>query len=230
MKISLEKFIEKTKGTKVDIPWATKPSSLKGQCVSLVQTYIKECLEQPAKARGHAYEWKKTYVNEGLGKIVSTLQKGDIIVWSTAYGNGKGHIAIYVKDDVVYEQNKSTHDDRCAGYGKLEGTYTILRPNTTLIEDNQTEEYKTGNYITLEPMNLRSGAGIKYAIKKVKNMSASGRKHATSTNLNANAEYKKNTEFTAQKIIPLGNEIWALCPSGYICLKGSSGKIYCKKK
>ena len=79
-------------------------------------------------------------------------------------------------------------------------------------------------------MNLRSGAGIKYAIKKVKNMSASGRKHATSTNLNANAEYKKNTEFTAQKIIPLGNEIWAKSPSGYICLKGASGKVYCKKK
>lgn len=238
MKISLEKFIDNTKGTKVDIPWATKPSNLKGECVSLIQAYIAECLEQPAKARGHAYEWKYSYVNEGLGKIVSTPQKGDIIVWGTAYGNGKGHIAIYVDNNIVYEQNRYTHDNRCAGYGKLDGKYTILRPNATLIEDETDQrrpedtilEYAKGNYITLEEMNLRNGAGYKYAIKKVKDMSANGKKHATSTNPNANAVYKKSTEFTAQEIIKNGNEYWAKTPSGYICLKGASGKVYCKKK
>ena len=79
-------------------------------------------------------------------------------------------------------------------------------------------------------MNIRSGTGINYAIKKVKDMSPNGKKHATSTNPNSNATYKKGTEFTAREIIKNGNEYWALTPSGYICLKGSSGKVYCKKK
>lgn len=230
MKISLEKFIEKTKGTKVDVPWASKPSNLKGECVSLIQAYIKECLEQLAKARGHAKDWKNTYVNEGLGKIVSIPQRGDIIVWGKERGNGKGHIAIYVNQNTVYEQNITAHDNRCAGYGELVSGYTILRPNVALIEDEGTEEYTTGNYVTLEDMNIRNGAGYKYPIKKVKDMSSNGRKHATSMNLNENACYKKETEFTAQEIIKSGNEYWAKSPSGYICLKGASGKVYCKKK
>lgn len=96
--------------------------------------------------------------------------------------------------------------------------------------EENTTEYTKGNYITLEDMNLRSGAGYKYPIKKVKDMSANGRKHATSTNLNSNAAYKKGTEFTAQEIIVNNKEVWAKSPSGYICIKGASGKIYCKKK
>ena len=41
-KISLKEFIDKTKGTKVDVPWGN--GKLKGQCVSLVQQYIHQCL------------------------------------------------------------------------------------------------------------------------------------------------------------------------------------------
>ncbi len=102
--------------------------------------------------------------------------------------------------------------------------------NDKEFEASKQEEYTKGNYITLEAMNIRSGAGVNYPIKKVKDMSVNGRKHATSTDLNANAAYKKNTEFTAQEIIKNGNEVWAKSPSGYICLKGASGKVYCKKK
>lgn len=230
-KISLEKFIENTHGKKIDVPWATKPSKLKGQCVSLVQAYIKECLEQPAKARGHAKDWKTTYVNEGLGYIVNAPQKGDILVWGTTR-HPLGHVAIYLDNNTVYEQNVGSHDNRCAGYGRLVPNYTILRPNATLIEDEPvvSEEYTKGNYITLDEMNIRTGAGANFAIKKVSEMSENGRKHATSTNLNSNAEYKKGTEFTAQEIIKNENEYWAKSPSGYICIKGASGKIYCKKK
>ena len=92
------------------------------------------------------------------------------------------------------------------------------------------EEYTKGNYITLEAMNIRIGNDIKMPIKKVKDISENGKKHVVNTNPNANAVYKKGTEFTAQKIIKNGNEYWALTPSGFICLKGSSGKVYCKKK
>jgi len=66
-RISLEKFIEKTKGKKLALPWNSKKQV--GQCVSLIQHYIKDCLEQPAKARGNAKDWITSYVKEGLGKI-----------------------------------------------------------------------------------------------------------------------------------------------------------------
>ena len=108
--------------------------------------------------------------------------------------------------------------------------YDYLFNNKEFETSIKQEEYTTGNYVTLEAMNIRSGAGVNYPIKKVKDMSVNGRKHATSTDLNANAAYKKNTEFTAQEIIKNGNEVWAKSPSGYICLKGASGKVYCKKK
>lgn len=82
----------------------------------------------------------------------------------------------------------------------------------------------------LEKINIRTDTGINYAIKKVSKMSENGKKHATSANPNENTEYKKGTEFTAQEIIKSGNEYWAKSPSGYICIKGSSGKVYCEKK
>lgn len=136
-KISLEKFIEKTKGKKIDVPWVSSPSKLKGQCVSLIQCYIQDCLEQPAKARGNAKTWRTSYVNEGLGTIVTNPQKGDILVYGEDQGGGLGHLAIYVDSNTMYDQNNSTHDNLCAGYSRILPNYTILRPNSNLIEDVQ---------------------------------------------------------------------------------------------
>lgn len=141
-KISLEKFIEKTKGTRVDVPWVNKPSNLKGQCVSLIQTYIQDCLEQPAKARGHAKTWRTSYVNEGLGTIVTEPRKGDLLVYDERQGGGYGHIAIYLDKNRMYDQNNSTHDNGCAGYSTIFKNYVILRPNASLIEDVIAEEPK----------------------------------------------------------------------------------------
>lgn len=133
-KISLEKFIEKTKGKQIDVPWVNKPSRLKGHCVSLIQCYIQDCLEQPARARGNAKRWKETYVNEGLGTIVTTPKKGDILVF-LEQGGGYGHLAIYIDSNTMYDQNNATHDYCCAGYAKILPNYVILRPNSDLVED-----------------------------------------------------------------------------------------------
>lgn len=88
--------------------------------------------------------------------------------------------------------------------------------------------YKKGEYKTTTEVNVRAGAGTKYRIKKVKELSADGRKHATSKNPNAYATYKSGTEFTAQKIIKEGNNYWAMTPSGYVCIQYGNDK-YCKK-
>ena len=136
MRISLEKFISNTNGRKIGNPWN---GSYPGQCVSMIQNYIKDCLGQPAKARGNAKDWKTTYVNEGLGMIVSTPRKGDIIVYGASKGNGYGHIAIYINNTTMYDQNNySRQNAQACGYSKLDHTNDMcyLRPNVNLIEDN----------------------------------------------------------------------------------------------
>lgn len=162
MKISLEKFVESTKGTKVSVPWNEQ---LTGQCVSLVQQYIGQCLEQPMKARGNAKDWIQSYVAEGLGTIVSEPRKGDILVYGSSMGGGYGHIAIYISENKMYDQNNLTHDNLCAGYSKIFNGYTILRPNVELVEDVQTIiEQPNNTYLNLSkdtdswsvyPMNVK---------------------------------------------------------------------------
>lgn len=140
-KISLEKFIENTKGTQVDVPWVTEPSKLKGQCVSLIQQYISQCLEQPAKARGNAKDWIQSYVNEGLGTAVSDQKTGDLIVFPNEAG-GYGHIAIYV-DGKLYDQNNLRHDNGLAGYGDIfSWDFVTLRPNAELIVSEPKSDVK----------------------------------------------------------------------------------------
>lgn len=133
-KISLEQFVNETKGTAVDVPWGTN-TKLKGQCVSLVQSYIERCLEQPAKARGNAKDWINTYVAEGLGVITDSPRKGDLLVFPNE-ANGYGHIAIYVNEEALYDQNNYRHDNGLAGYGTIfSNDFVALRPNAELIED-----------------------------------------------------------------------------------------------
>ena len=92
-----------------------------------------------------------------------------------------------------------------------------------------TPSYKTGDYITLDIMKVRTGAGLNNRQKYVRELTADGRKNATTTNLSAYACYKKGTVFTALQIIKNGNDYWAKTPSGYICI--AQGKTaYCKKK
>lgn len=90
------------------------------------------------------------------------------------------------------------------------------------------DSYQAGNYVTLYNMYVRAGAGTTYRIKKVSELSEDGKRHATSTNPNAYAVYKKGTVYTARQIINQ-NGIWALTPSGYVCIKGVSGTVYGKK-
>lgn len=92
----------------------------------------------------------------------------------------------------------------------------------------QKEKYTKGEYITLTEMNVRSGPGLNYNQKLVKNLTKDGRKNATSKNKNARAVYKKGTEFTALKVVKNGKDYWAKTPSGYVCIK-LGNEVYCKK-
>lgn len=91
------------------------------------------------------------------------------------------------------------------------------------------EEKKNDNYITKYDMYVRSGAGTNHGIKLVKQLTSDGKKNATSTNPNAYAVYKKGTIFTALEIIQNKYGTWAKTPSGFVCIKGASGKYYCEQ-
>ena len=133
--ISLKKFIEQTQGQAIDVSFS-HTSHLKGQCVSLIQEYLRLCLGQPDKARGHAKDWAINYVNEGLGTIVDTARNGDILVFPKEC-NHFGHIGIYYNGK-LYDQNNTRHDQGRAGLGEIfSNDYIILRPNVELIKDEQ---------------------------------------------------------------------------------------------
>ena len=95
---------------------------------------------------------------------------------------------------------------------------------------SQDEFQKGYDYVTLNDMYVRWGAGTNYGIKLVKNLTADGKKNATSTNPNAYAIYKKGTIYTALDVIRNENGIWARTPSGYVCMEGISGTKYARRK
>lgn len=86
--------------------------------------------------------------------------------------------------------------------------------------------YTKGNYKTTDNMYVRSGAGLIYSIKLVKQLTVDGKKNATSSNPYSLAVYKKGTIYTALEIINNKYGVWARTPSGYVCIKGTSGTIY----
>lgn len=90
--------------------------------------------------------------------------------------------------------------------------------------------YTKGTYEVVDPRYVRTGPGTEYAIKKVKDLTADGKKNATSKKPNDKAQYKKGTIFTAREIVLSKNgAVWSKTPSGYVCLESAKGKSYCKK-
>lgn len=92
------------------------------------------------------------------------------------------------------------------------------------------EKYSKGLYEVKSPRYVRTGAGVEYNIKKVKELTKDGQKHCVNSNPNAYAQYKKGTKFDVLEIIKSkNNSIWGKSPSGYICIESSKGTNYCTK-
>lgn len=100
-------------------------TSLKGECVTLIQEYIRLCYGIPFKARGHAKSWIKT--TKDIADVVTKPQYGDIIVWDGTYG----HVAIYIDGKNYYDQwkgrvarlanNSVSSSRKILGYLRLKG-------------------------------------------------------------------------------------------------------------
>lgn len=95
---------------------------------------------------------------------------------------------------------------------------------------SQDEFQKGYDYVTLDDMYVRWGAGTNYGIKLVKNLTPDGKKNAYYQNPDAYAIYKKGTIYTALDVIRNEYGIWARTPSGYVCMEGISGTKYARRK
>ena len=125
--------------------------------------------------------------------------------------------------------NIKTKEDMGRFVAKLFGLDVWAQKNGESIDYE--EAPVSNNYVCLGNMYVRYGAGLNYGIKRVKELTEDGRKHCTTPDRpSADAIYKSGTIFTALEIINTTKYgVWAKSPSGYICIKGLSGREYCKK-
>ena len=213
----------------------------KGNCTAYAYGRFYEIIEsKPKLSTSNAENW---YTKADGYKRGKTPKVGAVICWRKGQAgkssDGAGHVGIVEEiksngDIVISNSGWKSFIFKTKTYKKSDDYMTGLSKSYKLqgfiycpIEFE--EEYTKGTYITLDNMKVRSGAGTDYRQKKVKELTKDGRKNATSSDLNSLAIYKKGTTFTAQKIINK-NGVWAKTPSGYVCIQGTSGKVYCKKK
>lgn len=141
--------------------------------------------------------------------------KGDAIYTSESSWNGKAFF------------NKTREKINCWGMGKnYKFLGCIVNPKIGKVTH---DDVKKGNYETKYDMYVRTGPSTKCGVKLVKQMTQDGQKNAVNKNPNALATYKKGTIFTALEIIENNSGTWSRTPSGFVCVIGSSGKVYSEK-
>ena len=164
---------------------------------------------------------------------------GDWTIWSYDKKNRScpySHVAMFRKDNgngtgIFLGQNQNGHPEFTQVNIYYDGVRGGLRPKIFHPVETSPEPKPNKNsvYETLYNMYVRYGAGTNYGVKRVHELTEDGKKHATSQDPNAKAIYKKGTRFTCYELVDLGKGIWARTPSGYVCIKGKSGTVYCRE-
>src|SRR5258708_22918459 len=129
--MTLQEFQQKYTGKFVDFDGAFGP-----QCVDLMNQYCVDVLgiTNPIQVLpgGTAFEIYNNYSGTQFTKLANTPTgvptPGDIVFWSTAWGNGAGHVAIFVSGDAnnftSFEQNDITSADPNGSCQTLSHNYT----------------------------------------------------------------------------------------------------------
>lgn len=84
-------------------------------------------------------------------------------------------------------------------------------------------------YVTDYNMYVRRDPSINARHVLVRELTEDGKNHATSTNPNAWAVYRKDTRFTVYEIVENDGREWGRSPSGWICIREMEGQIFCHK-
>ena len=205
------------------------------QCVDLFKSFTQECFGISGYTTGNGWAsglWLNRKTRPYYDKFIEVsindkLQNGDWVIWNNGSKScPNSHVAMYYNGK-FFGQNQSSDKAACLRTFSTDGVLGVLRPKMYIKKE---AEYKTGNYKTLGTMNVRSGPGLNFSNKLVKDLTSDGKKNALSKDLNSRAVYKKGTIFTAKEIIQnKDGSVWAKTPSGYVTIKGASGTKYCNK-
>lgn len=204
-------------------------------CVGYAWGRFMEILgKTPKLSRSNAENWwsyKDGYKRGQTPKLgaVMCYRKGKAGVGS----DGAGHVLIVEKiysDGSVLASQSGYKSSRfwtsvipkgyaLKGYVFQGFIYNPAVKETTTVSKQKT--YITGkNYTLTTALKVRAGAGTNYKWKTVGQLTAGGRKAATSTNKNDSAVLKSGTVVTALQVIEKSNgDIWLKIPSGYVCAK-----------
>lgn len=205
--ISLQEFIKNTKGRKIALPNGKQL----GQCVSLIQQYLLQCYGIPIKTRGHAKDFGNSLVKEGVAIQVTSPEMGDLIVYAGSKDNSYyGHIAIYISQNKMYDQNNGTHDNLAAGYS------TILKGKKTYFRIiNKISEWNVGKYKLLKVKSVRKSHNLglnEYRVKELTSPSESWTKKElnmlVSQRPNDIAKFKEGVILDVVEIYNENGRIW----------------------
>lgn len=233
-------FVREVLGKKIDVDGVPKKQPY--QCVDLTKYFTRKYynFEILCTSTGYAKDWatnkeKNGILNYFVETAVNNMITGTLIVYGDCKQAPNSHVCFFIEDNgngtfKALGQNQPESYVTITNL-KYEGIIGAFIPKELLKKDenNQQANAQEENlYKTNGTMYVRTNAGVQYPIKLVKDLTEDGRKNATSSNPNAYAVYKAGTVFTARNIInKADNSIWAETPSGYVCIRGASGREYC---
>lgn len=216
------------------------------QCVDLIDAFIDKVLDIDKGFWGNAKEWwnkPNKWLKSNFDLITpkyknGELKPGDIGIRTS----GKyGHIFIVAEVNKngkfkYYDQNATGNGDKMT---LREKPYTsdyingVLRPKDQKKLGIEVVRYDAGSKYKLTAyINVWTKPTTSSRIKKVKDLTADGRAHASSKDLNANATLKPETVVTALSVsTDTSGNIWLEIPSGYIPVyyKGNKRAIWYNK-
>lgn len=226
-----DEFYNKYKGKAIDTD-----GGYGVQCVDLFKQFTKDMwnIYNYNCTNGWAsglwiYRKDKPYYEKFIEVSLDEVQNGDWIFWNNGSKScPNSHVAMSYNGSFFGQNQNGKHAASLAKYS-TDGVLGVLRPKE-YIKKKEDSTYTIGNYQTKGTMNVRSGAGLNYPIKKVKDITEDGKRNVINRSPNANAVYKRGTIFTAKEIINNSDgSIWARTPSGYVTIKGASGQVYSKR-
>lgn len=212
------------------------------QCVDLAKAFLKDCFNVSPGAWGNAVDY---YTNYSAHKpLIANFERiannptfvpmqGDIVVWGTKIGQ-YGHIAVATGNGNTkwfesFDQNWP-RGSKCKKVKHIYyGVLGVLRPK----QRGKLFEYpdpKIGSTITLTYVRgVYKGAGSNTGRKKIKDLTADGRKNCLNSDEKNNIAYlKRGTKCTILELVYKSNKnIWARIPSGWICIYDYN--IACKR-
>ena len=239
-KINFDEFINNTLGKRIDTDGFPKAQPY--QCVDLAK-YYNDCYFAPfqiyCSSTGYAKDWALNKKTNGIldyydETAINNMIKGTLVVWGNCKVAPYSHIGFFVRDNgngtFKCLQQNAPHPYVTISNITYDGIIGAFIPkNVERPADVKPEPSKHPIYETLGDMYVRWDATYNAGVKLVKDLTEDGRKHATSTNPYSYAVYKKGTRFTCYETKDKGFGLWGRSPSGWICIKGQSGTIYCKE-